>query len=89
MKYIVCSVQKFTYKDKTTKEDRPSVTVFGLDEKGTTMIPLFFDLKTFNEKWSVFDSLVLDKADVDNLFKDYKSCSLDFDQKGRLVQVTE
>lgn len=89
MKYIICSVQKFTYKDKKSGEEKPSVTVYGYDEKGSTITPLFFDRKTYDEKYSIFDTLVLDKKDISSLFENYKSCSLDFDQKGRLVQVTE
>lgn len=86
MRYVILSVDKFTYKDSITGEARPSCVVYGLSEKGSVIKP-FFSASDY-EKFG-FDKFVLDKSDVDSIYKDYKSCNLDFNERGNVVSVSE
>lgn len=80
-------VKKFTYKDKISGESRPSCIVYGMDEKGSTIKPLFFKEEDYNK--TEFDKYVLDKSDIESIYKDYKSCQIDFDQAGFFVKLSE
>lgn len=80
-------VKKFSYKDKVSGEVKPSAIVYGMDENGTTIKPLFFTLENYNK--TEFDKYVLDKEDVASIYKDYKSCQIDFDQAGFFVKLSE
>lgn len=86
MRYIILSVDKFTYKDKITGEARPSCVVYGLSDKGTVIKP-FFTASDY-EKFG-FDEYVLNKADVDSIYKSYKSCNIDFNERGDVVAVAK
>jgi len=87
MRYIILSVKKFSYKDKISGELKPAVIVYGMDEKGITVKPLFFSQESY-QKYN-FDKYVLNTKEIDSLYKDYKSCQIDFDQAGFITKLSD
>ena len=86
MRYIIYGVKKFSFKDKITGLNKPSCIVYACAENSETAEAMFFDEAKYNELG--FDSYVLDKTEVASLFADYKTCQIDFDQKGYFTKLS-
>lgn len=84
MRYLVLSVDKFTYKDKITGLPTPANVVYAMNPDGKVIKP-FFGAEEYAK--FPFDSLVLNKADVESLHKDYKVCDIEFNEFGRILSV--
>lgn len=80
---------RFIATEKTiikSKDGREWGVLKGILENGTNYE--FITAKEQFEALSIPDDVVLSKDDVKELFTEYKSCNVEFDQRGKVVSIS-